>query len=76
MRFRWHRGGLAASLRTTVEFADARELVELVRSVFDEGEITVEHYGYDGRCDWDLFIVSAGGVPVGYTDGPVVLEAK
>lgn len=84
--FRWHRGGLHESLKTSKKFdGSAEELVHLLRQGLDrfpslDGKVTidtikVEKYGdgIDMRCGWDTYIVTIPEYGVaGFTDGPLL----
>lgn len=84
--FRWHRGGLHESLKTSQKFDGSAEgLVYLLRQEFDrfpslDGKVTidtikVEKYGdgIDMRCGWDTYIVTIPDYGVaGFTDGPLL----
>jgi hypothetical protein len=75
MKFREHRGGLEASLKTVVEleataFALARHLRVGV------SDIQVKPYCRDERIDWNTHLVLVHGRPVGFTDGPLENETK
>lgn len=72
-KFRHHRGGLAASMETTVEVATLAELAaELQGAGWPSGTIVVAPYGFDDRIGWDTHIVTVDGAAVGFTDGPMV----
>ncbi len=69
--YRDHRGGLAESMETAREMADFAELKRHLISIFGEGKITVEPYGYDKRIQWDTHIVCHDGRGVGFTNAQV-----
>ena len=79
MKFREHRGGLAASMETVVWITNRDMLIEHIRKLlapFDivvaSEDVTIAPYGFDERIGWDTHIVTIKdhGV-VGFTDGPV-----
>lgn len=81
MKFRWHRGGLNASMQTVVEFdGSAPALVALLMkdaarwlSPINVGDLAVEPYGFDDRIGWDTHIVTVKGEAVGFTDGAIAM---
>lgn len=70
-QFRWHRGELADSMATVVEFNGLYELIEILNTVFDPGKVVVKPYGFDERIGWDTHLVTLNGNAVGMTDGPL-----
>ena len=83
IKIREHRGQLAESMETVIEIEPTRAaLLECIRKSFAEfppmsgvtdEDITIEHYAYDKRINWDAWMVSIKGYGVfGFTDGPVV----
>jgi hypothetical protein len=76
-KYRSHRGTLADSLDTTIEFNSVEDFKSHVKqeAYYFDGDITVDKYGgIDERCGWDTHIVRVGGIAVGFTDGNVVLD--
>jgi hypothetical protein len=79
MRFREHRGKLAGSITTTVEFHTREELARYLVTKFDwleRSNATISAYPYSGDDDpigWrDVHIVIAEGHGVlGYMEGPM-----
>lgn len=72
MRFRFHRGELAESLETTVEFSDMNDLEAIIEEAHGAvGTITVKPYRFDKRINWDSHIVQDDMGVIGFTDGPV-----
>ena len=77
MRYRQHRGGLGASLKTQIDIprtieAIASEASLALGRIVDKSEITVSAYVHDDRIMWDTHIVEVAGYGVlGFTDGPV-----
>jgi len=79
VNFRWHRGGLAESMETVVDFDGTREgLVVLLKldalpwfPALAPEHVKVERYTYDDRIGWDTHIVTVGGTAVGFTDGAI-----
>lgn len=69
--FRFHRGTLADSMETVVEFKGLFELIEILNTVYDPGKVLVKPYGFDARIGWDTYLVTIDGNAVGMTDGPV-----
>lgn len=77
MKFREHRGSLAASMRTIVELNTKEEFTAHIRKVVKpfvgDGKFTLRFkpYGYDERIGWDtVLIVLEGHCPIGMADGP------
>lgn len=73
-KFRWHRGGLDASMATTVEFETIDDLMTILSSVIDNvkiSDISIKPYTYDDRIKWDTHMVLFKGTPVGFTNGPL-----
>ena len=70
-KYRDHRGGLVESMETVREMTDFAELKGHVTKIFGEGKITVKHYCYDARINWDTYIVCHDGRGIGFTDSPV-----
>ena len=84
LRVRWHRGGLAESLATTFEIATLDELKTKIKehhpfswSLLESGleQLQIIYYGYDARCDWDVWMVSLRG-PLAMIDRLIPPEAK
>lgn len=59
MKFRYHRGSLAESLKTTVEIEQTIAALANHLGVRPES-ITVRHYGLDERCGWNVHLVMVG----------------
>jgi len=59
MKFRYHRGTLAESLKTTVEIEQTVKALAVHLGVHPDS-ITVEHYGFDERCGWNVHLVRVG----------------
>lgn len=70
-KFRWHRGSLADSMKTVVEFEGLFSLIEILNTVFDPGKVVVKPYGFDARIGWNTHLVTIDGNAVGMTDGQV-----
>lgn len=70
--FRYHRGPLQDSLDTSVYFTDYQQLGKYLR---DEIMLNyaISYYGYDERCDQELWIVTADGGVHGFVfiDGTI-----
>lgn len=67
MKFRYHRGSLKESLATTEDFSINNILHNmLIDASFkiiptpDISKMEITYYGYDDRCNQDLFIIKAG----------------
>lgn len=76
MQFRPQRGTLSDSLSELRHVSATREALALEASlqlgrVVELGDVEVRPYCYDHRIRWDTHIVSVGGVPIGFTDGPI-----
>lgn len=77
VRFRFHRGGLAASLATTITVADKAELANCVNAAWDFGprlkaeDITCEYYADDPRSWGPTWIVTCKDGVMGFSDGPL-----
>ena len=66
IRFRWHRGSLDESLKTTAEFRDKHALEEYIRDDMEcwnvrNFKILYDYIGYDERCDWYTWYVCIKG---------------
>jgi len=73
-KYRDHRGSLADSMETVREFQTGKELADCVHGLWGmtgEEKIEVNRFAFDKRINWDTYIVTADGSPVGMTDGPV-----
>ena len=55
--FRPQRGTLEDSLKGVREFKSLNELARHLKS----DQLIISYYGYDKRCDWDLWMVSTNG---------------
>ncbi|MEK6883043.1 MAG: hypothetical protein AABY22_25690 [Nanoarchaeota archaeon] len=82
MKIRKHRRFLFESMETVKEIEPNKESI---RKFFTEnedfpeiyeGNIEVEPYGFDKRIGWDTYIVCINGKAVGFTDGPLLENAK
>jgi len=81
IKFRFHRGALADSLETLVQFSNKDELYNYIiqwlyslpgNKVITHDDIAVKYYCYDSRINWDTYLVTIKDWgPVGMTDGPV-----
>lgn len=76
VKYREQRGSLAESMETVVEINDLNELVEHLRKTKPhldlDAQIQVKKYGdFDARINWHTHIVLVGGIPAGFTDGPL-----
>jgi hypothetical protein len=72
--FRWQRSSLQDSMTTVTQFAGLTALTDVIKSrvpMSDADKVTIEHYGFDCRINWETHIVLVNGEPVGFTDGPV-----
>lgn len=65
MLFRYHRGGLAESLETTINIKDKQELYKILQDelkrwnfFFNIEDIECIDYGYDNRCNWQTYLIS------------------
>jgi hypothetical protein len=80
MKYRDNRGSLSRSMDTVQEFKDRAELVAYLAEdlahygvTVSDADVKVEPYLYDGRIDWDTYIVTVRGFGVaGFTDGPAI----
>lgn len=67
--FRFHRGSLASSLMTKVEFEDRSHLAKLIQEQIQypvtAEDLEIRHYGYDDRIDWEAHIVLLKGEHAG-----------
>lgn len=82
MIFRWHRGGLGESMKTSVDFGSTRgELASLLEKTlalygfksFTPEMMKVSYYAYDPRVSQHLHVVTIAGYGVA---GFVVGEGK
>ncbi|UXN70914.1 hypothetical protein N8A98_06925 [Devosia neptuniae] len=79
MKFRWHRGSLADSMDTVVEFNGTKEALTVLLKAdalpwfppLDIHDVLVEPYTVDDRIGWDTYLVTVDGKAVGFTDGAV-----
>jgi hypothetical protein len=63
MKFRYHRGGLDDSLKTTINVDSEQDLINHMNSKYSHMGATVEeidfyHVGFDERINWDTYYVS------------------
>jgi hypothetical protein len=80
MKFREHRGSLAASMATVVALDGTRaDLARHLRRILDpffcftDDDITVKPYAFDLRVGWDTHIVTVRGYGVaGFSDGDLL----
>ena len=79
-KFRFYRPDPLASMVDLREVPDRAALIALLRpwapahlrrSMFAEWELAITHVGYDPKIGWDQWLVTIGGVSVGFTDGPL-----
>jgi hypothetical protein len=79
MKFRLHRGTLEESMQTVCEVNSKAELVEVLAKdlaffpiSITEQMISIIPYAYDGRIEWDTYIVSLEYFGIaGFTNGPL-----
>jgi hypothetical protein len=74
MKFRFHRGTLAESLKTVCEISSKAELLAILTQEFGfsirDEMVSIELYVYDNRIDWNTHIVTIRNYGVaGFTDG-------
>ena len=72
--FRCQRGSLEESMKTVIELKSFSALEDHVRQqvgVRKNAIIEVSSYIKDGRTGWDTHVVTADGMAVGFTNGPV-----
>lgn len=78
MKFREHKGGLEASMRTAVWLKDRADLIRHVQWLLrgygieiDPALLKVAPYGFDNRIGWNTHIVTLEGSygVIGFTDG-------
>ncbi len=67
------------SMRRAVDISDWAQLMDYLKREYDFWEptdenVTVEHYGYDERIDWDTHLVCIDGKAALFTDGPLTAE--
>jgi hypothetical protein len=76
-KFRFHRGGLAESMATVIEVANAEELAKAVseehQCLIVATDLLQENEGFDDRIQWDTHLITfiAPGGVVGFSDGPI-----
>jgi hypothetical protein len=79
-RFRFYRADPLASMVDLREVPDRAALIALLRpwapahlrrSMFAAWEVDIVHVGLDPKAGSDQWLVTIGGVSVGYTDGPL-----
>lgn len=63
IKYREHRGSLEESLKTSMKFDKINELLDFIIEksnipIRHKGNIKIFYYGYDKRCNQELFIVS------------------
>jgi len=73
IKYREHRGGLQESLDTAREFDSIKELFYYLvnwsqenRLSYNIEDFTIRFYGFDERCNQDLWIVTARGQGIGF----------
>lgn len=76
MKFRQHRGSLAASMETVAELLPTRQAIADHLNRIDgycvvAVSIQVRHYTMDDRIGWDTWIVTDHTGVLGFTDGPI-----
>jgi len=70
-------GGLAAALEKAVDIPSRIALLEHLREHYDHwgraepGNVSVEPYGYDERCDWDTHLICVNGHAALFAKGPM-----
>lgn len=77
MKFREHRGSLAAAMESVIEVADRPALVRHLQALLEpwgrtvvDSDVEIEPYGHDDRIGWDTHIVKLRGYGVvGFTNG-------
>ncbi len=65
MKFRFHRGGLKESLKTTIIINSMEELRE---KLGNPATIKFQHLGIDTRINWDTYYVVADNKIIGMSD--------
>jgi hypothetical protein len=65
MYFREHRGTLEDSLKTECQFKTFTEL-KLKYLSSNRNRIEINYYGYDKRCEQDLWLVFVDSIPIGF----------
>jgi hypothetical protein len=74
LRCRLHRGLLEESLATTFEFSTLEQLAENLNC--KPRELKFSYYGYDDRCDWDVWLVFENEFPIAMIDRLIPTEAN
>lgn len=75
--FRPHRALLADAMKEVVEVFHKSDLVNYLNKKNKFGpdilveNLTIKHYCYDERIQWDTFIVCDQGNAIGFTNGPL-----
>ncbi len=74
--FRPQRGGLDEAMEEVSEVHCFEDLLWRLNgdpylSRATRGNTLVNHYGFDRRIGWDTYIVTVGGIPRGFTSGPL-----
>lgn len=78
--FRYHKGGLAESMKTVKGFNSKEGLIADIQKGLDRfggheldaSNIEVKSYGFDSRIGWDTHMVFIEGYgPIGFTNGPI-----
>lgn len=77
--YRPQRGSLNTAMNEVVELDGRLELIDHLRKGYGSevnesgSNVTVEKYGsgIDTRIGWDTHIVLVGGIPYGFTNGPL-----
>lgn len=75
--FRFHRGSLEESMKTCVEVSTIESLLRVIEIEFEciiplnAATLESKLYCYDSRIKWDTYLVSIGGMPVGFSNGPL-----
>ncbi len=74
--FRPHRGGLDEAMAETREVHCLEDLLELLNgdpylTPATLSNTRIDSYGFDARIGWHTYIVTVGGIPRGFTSGPL-----
>ncbi len=68
--FRFHRGSLEDSMETVMEIKSVKHFISHMKKYwffpFEKVNLQIRKYRYDERIDWDTFLVTLSGIPVGF----------
>lgn len=73
IKFRMHRSSLEKSLETAFDvssLSDLKNKIDEKNLYYTSCEnLACKYYCYDGRIDWDTWIITENGNAIGFSDG-------